>query len=422
MDMQGALEGVRVLDCTQIIAGPLAASLLSEMGADVIKVEPIEGEPWRLHAEIVPKESRAFIAQNRGKRDIAINFKHPEASAAREALIRWADVLITNYRPGVPEELHIDYESAKAIKPDIIYCENTAFGKEGPDSHRRGYDIVAQAMSGVITSSPNIRDDLPVIVAFAPADIVTGVSLAWAITAALFHKERTGEGQAINSSLLHTSLFLQAGARQLVAFDEENRLERLRLLAEARARGAPMAEIYEERRRLSPELAGNIYYRPYQTKDGYLVLGALGPGPRARFRAALGVHDPRYDEGFDASLDNVHAVSEQLMKQCEETFKTKTNEEWLEYLGEHDVACGPVRFVDELFEDPQVVANHYFADYEHPLLGTVRSPAPIVQMSQTPTRVNRPSPMLGEHSEEVLREVGLDAEEISRLFAADVVR
>jgi formyl-CoA transferase len=420
--MTGALEGVRILDCTQIIAGPLAASLLSEMGADVVKVEPLEGEPWRLQAEILPKESRAFITQNRGKRDIAINFKHPEAAAARDALIRWADVLITNYRPGVPEELHIDYESAKAVKPDIIYCENTAFGKEGPDSHRRGYDIVAQAMSGVITSNPHIRDDLPAIVAFAPADIVTGVALAWAISAALFHKERTGEGQAINSSLLHTSLFLQAGARQIVALDEEKRLERLAALSAARERGASMAEIYEERRKATPELAGNIYYRPYQTKDGYLVLGALGPGPRARFRAALDVHDPRYGEGFEPTPERLREVGAQLTAECEAKFREKTNDEWLEYLGERDIACGPVRFVDELFDNPQVVANEYLADYEHPLFGTIRSPAPIVRMSATPTRINRSSPTLGEHTDEILRLVGLDDREIERLHSADIVR
>ncbi|HKS92428.1 MAG TPA: CoA transferase, partial [Tepidiformaceae bacterium] len=306
--------------------------------------------------------------------------------------------------------------------PDIIYCENTAFGKEGPDSHLRGYDIVAQAMSGVITSNPHIRDNLPAIVAFAPADIVTGVAMAWAISAALFHKERTGEGQAINSSLLHTSLFLQAGARQIVALDEEKRLERLAALTAARERGASMAEIYEERRRAAPELAGNIYYRPYQTKDGYLVVGALGPGPRARFRDALQVHDPRYDEGFEPTPTKLHELGAVLTAECEAKFQERTNAEWLAYLSARDIACGPVRFVDELFDNPQVVENAYLAEYEHPLFGTIRSPAPIVRMSATPTRINRSSPTLGEHTDEILREAGLDESAIASLHESDIVR
>ena len=279
--MAGALEGVRVLDCTQIIAGPLAGSLLTEMGADVVKVEPLEGEPWRLQAEIIPKESRGYHTVNRGKRGITLDMKSADSRPIREALIRWADVLLTNYRPGVPEQLGIDYETAKAIKPDIIYCENTAFGKKGPDAFRRGYDIVAQAMSGVTTSNPNLNEDgLPQQVGFAPSDVVTGVAMAWAITAALYHKARTGEGQAINSSLLLSGLFIQAGAKEIVAMDGEVRAHRLSLLEAARARGANMGEIIAERRALMPELGGNIYYRPYQTADGYIVVGCLGPLPR----------------------------------------------------------------------------------------------------------------------------------------------
>ena len=176
--MAGALEGVRILDCTQIIAGPLAASLLSEMGADVVKIEPLEGEPWRLQAELIPKESRSYMTQNRGKRCLAINLKHPGSDPLRIALIGWADVLITNYRPGVPEELKLDYETAKAIKPDIIYCESTAFGKQGPDANLRGYDIVAQAMSGLTASNGNVNNGLPQQIGFAPADVITGYAMA----------------------------------------------------------------------------------------------------------------------------------------------------------------------------------------------------------------------------------------------------
>ena len=417
--MPGALEGVRILDCTQIIAGPLAGSLLSEMGADVVKVEPLEGEPWRLQAEIIPKESKAFLTQNRGKRDIALDFKNPASAQIRDALIRWADVLLTNYRPGVPEALGIDYESARRIKPDIIYAENTAFGKKGPDAMRRGYDIVAQAMSGLTTSNPNVQNGLPMQIGFAPADVISGVALAWGITAALYHKEKTGEGQAINTSLLLTALTIQAGSREIVALDTEPKMARLSALEAARARGAKIEEIYAERRAAMPELAGNIYYRPYQTKDGYVIVGCLGPGPRARFREALDIRDPRYEPGFDAT--KLREVGAELMKVCEEKFLQKTNAEWIPYLDGHDIACGPLRFIDELWEDPQVLANEFFQEYDHTLLGPLRGPRPIVEMSGTPTRIQRAAPALGEHTDDILREIGFDGEQAAGFRAAGMV-
>lgn len=416
--MAGALEGVRVLDCTQIIAGPLAGSLLSEMGADVVKVEPLEGEPWRLQAEIIPKESKAFLSQNRGKRGLVLNFKDPASAPIRDALIRWADVLLTNYRPGVPEALGIDYESARRLKPDIIYAENTAFGKLGPEADRRGYDIVAQAMSGLTTSNPNVQNGLPMQVGFAPADVVSGVALAWGITAALFHRERTGEGQAINASLMLTALTLQAGAREILAMDEEPREGRLAAVNNARARGADITEVYAERRALMPELAGNVYYRPYKTKDSYLVVGCLGPGPRARFRQALQFHDPRYDPGFDPA--RLKEVAAGLVADCEAKFLEHGNDYWIGFLDERDIAVGPVKFIEEMPDDPQVVANGFLEEYEHTLLGPLRGPSPIVRMTGTPTRIQRAAPALGEHTEEILRSLGFSGDQIAEFQAKGV--
>ncbi|HEY8836935.1 MAG TPA: CoA transferase, partial [Dehalococcoidia bacterium] len=320
----GALEGVHILDCSQIIAGPMASSLLSEMGADVVKVEPLEGEPWRLQAEFIPKESRPFINQNRGKRGVAIDLKRSEAKPVREALIRWADVIVINFRPGVAESLGLDYASARAIRPDIIYCENTAFGKEGPDAQRRGYDIVAQAMSGLITSNGVIENGVPRIVQFAPADALTGVLMAWSVTAALFHRQKTGEGQAINCSLLQTALFMQGGFKEIVALDEAVRQQKLESLAAARARGATMDELYAERRAAAPELMGAVYYRIYQTKDGYLAVGCLGPGPRARFRQALKIHDRRYDPDFDRTKESMIKIGAELVEECQNIMRTRT--------------------------------------------------------------------------------------------------
>ena len=176
--MAGALAGIKVLDCTQIIAGPLAASLLSEMGAEVVKVEPLEGEPWRLQAEIIPKESRGFLTHNRGKLGLAVDFKNPASAPIREALLGWADVLLTNYRPDAAESLGLTYEHASKVNPRIIACDVTAFGQKGPDAARRGYDLIAQAMSGLTHSNPNIVDGLPMQIAFAPSDVVTGTALA----------------------------------------------------------------------------------------------------------------------------------------------------------------------------------------------------------------------------------------------------
>jgi crotonobetainyl-CoA:carnitine CoA-transferase CaiB-like acyl-CoA transferase len=270
-------------------------------------------------------------------------------------------------------------------------------------------------MSGLATSNPNITNGMPMWVAFAPADVVTGVAMAWAISAALFHKERTGEGQAINASLLLSSLFLQAGSKEIVAMDGEPRAKRLAMLKAARERGATIEEIYAERRAMAPELAGNIYYRFYQTKDGYIAIGCLGPGPRARFRQTLGVHDPRYEPGFESTPENLRAVGQQLVAECEATFRSRTTGEWVRFLDDGDIACGPVRFVDELWEDPQVVANRYLVEYEHSLLGPLRGNAPIVQMSGTPTRVQRASPALGEHTEEILCEAGFTPDDILAL-------
>ncbi len=418
----GALEGIHVLDCSQIIAGPACSSLLADMGADVVKVEPLEGEPWRLQAEFMPKESRAFINQNRGKRGIALDLKRPEAAPIREALIRWADVLVTNYRPGVAEELGVDYASARAVRPDIIFCENTAFGTRGPDAHRRGYDIVAQAMSGLVTSNGVVENGIPRIVQFAPADALTGAHMAWAITAALYHREKTGEGQAIDTSLLLSALALQAGFKEIVALDEEPRKQKLQQLADARARGAPIEEIYAERRAAMPELLGNIYYRIYQTRDGYIAVGCLGPGPRARFRRALGVHDRRYDPDFDPTKESVAKVGQALVAEVEQKLRERTTAEWLAHFDANDVAAGPVRFVDELWEDPQVQANGYIAEWEHTLLGPMRGAAPVVSMSATPTRVQRGSPALGEHNDEVLGQLGFTPEQIAQWRDLGIIR
>ena len=170
-----------------------------------------------------------------------------------------------------------------------------------------------------------------------------------------------------------------------------------------------------------PELSGNIYYRPYQTADGYIAVGCLGPRPRERFREALQIEDPRYDPGFDRSPENVKRVGDALLQACSAVFRTRATRDWVDRLTGHGVPCGPFRFVEELWTDPQVEANGYLTEYDHTLLGPLRGPVPIVQMSATPTAVQRASPALGEHTDSILASLGFTAERIAELHAEGIV-
>jgi crotonobetainyl-CoA:carnitine CoA-transferase CaiB-like acyl-CoA transferase len=418
--MAGALEGVKVLEFSQIIAGPFCGLLLSDMGADVIKFEPLEGEPWRLQAEVIPKESRTFHIYNRGKRDIAIDLNRPESEPVIDALVRQADVVIINYRPGVAQQLGIDYESLRAINPRIVYCENTAFGSRGPDADKRGYDIVVQAMSGLMASNGKVSEGRPVV-GPAFADLATGTMMAFAISAALFARERSGEGQKIEATLLGTALLIQGGFFRVEALDNERIAETLARIEEARRSGASFEEQLQAHLGARAEFAGNIYYRTYKTADSYLAIGCLGPAPRRRLQEALAVHDPRYALGWSGGPEEMRAVGQALVAEVEQRFLERKTQEWIDYLTPRGIPCGPVRFVEELFDDEQVKANQMIAEMHHTLLGPMLQAAPAVQMSGTPPEVRLPPPALGEHTDTVLREAGLDAGAIARLRDEHVV-
>ena len=202
----GPLAGIRVLEFTQIIAGPFACQHLADMGADVIKFEPIEGEPWRLLQELVPKESRVYASLNRGKRSIALDMNRSESRDAIHRMAKDADVVVINYRPGVAEKLGIDYDTLSAINPKIIYCENTAFGRKGPLAKRGGYDIVVQGLTGLMAGESKMEGAVPTYIYPAIADYATGIQMSNSICAALFHRERSGEGQRIDCTLMGTAL------------------------------------------------------------------------------------------------------------------------------------------------------------------------------------------------------------------------
>ena len=423
--MAGALEGVKVIEFSQIIAAPFCGMLLTDMGADVIKVEPPDGEPWRVFAQFIPGESKTFISLNRGKRSLPLDLSRPEAQRIAQQLAAEADVVILNYRPDVPAKVGLDYERLSALNRRLIYCENTAFGRRGPDRYRPGHDIIIQAMSGLMAANNKTVNGVPQVPALAAADFATGITMAWSICAALYAREKTGRGQKIEAALLGSALGIQtSGFTYIDAFDATWMPQFLDQLAEARARGATFDEQANLLMGARPVMAlGNIYYRTYKTQDGYLAVGCLSNSLRRKMANALHLRDPRFeDPDWDPGSPEARMAAAKLVEEAEELMATRPTAEWLQTLDAAGVPCGPVRFVQELFEDPQVIANDLVAELEHPLAGHLKMVGPLVRMSDTETAVQGPSPALGQHTQEILSSLGYSPEEITALVQSGVTR
>ena len=416
--MPGPLDGVKVLEFSEIIAGPFGGMLLSDMGADVIKVEPPWGEPWRFAREFIPNESRTYIAVNRGKRSLPLDLTRAEGREIAYRLLPETDVVVVNARPDVPHKLGIDYETLSAINPRIVYCDITAFGRQGPQRHRPGYDIVTQAMTGLMAAEGKIDDGVPLQIQSTPiADYSTGIVAAWAICAALYHRERTGVGQQVETSLLGTALGVQTGRFLHVAVVDNERVADFRdTIGKLRDRGATYDELQEQYRNKLSFFSGNkTYYRAYQAKDGVLAVGCLSDPLRQKLLNVLGLEDVRFQPGYESLSEEAEASDNALAKEAEAIFRERPLDEWLALLEEAGVPAGPVRFVEELLDDEHVIANDLVVEMEHSLAGKLKMVGPMVRMSETPVEAKRASPALGEHSAEILGNLGYSDQDIQRL-------
>ena len=409
--MPGPLDGVRVADFTEIIAGPLAGRLLADLGADVIKVEPPWGEPWRLTQRFTPTESRTFMTYNSGKRSLPLDLTSGPAKDILARLMPLMDVALVNYRPDVAAKLGVDYETLSQANPRLIYCELTAYGRQGPDAHRPGYDMIIQAMTGMIASETKTVDDVPSWVWSSPlVDTSAGICMAESVCAALFARERTGRGQKIETSLLASALTLM-GARFLhvEALDQETRERTLQEIEEKRAAGASYDELVAaspgSRRR---EHHGNLYYRVYMAADGPIGVGCLSDALRRRLLDTLDLTDDAMEPGWDPYTPEAAAYSRHLEQTAETLFRGKSSGEWLEILEARGIPAGPVRFIEELFDDPQVLANGLVTEVTHSQEGPVKMVGPMARYGGTPLPPSRPSPALGEHSREILEWLGID--------------
>ncbi|NQW17329.1 MAG: CoA transferase [Chloroflexi bacterium] len=434
--MTGPLQGIRVVEFSQIIAGPISGVLLSDLGAEVIKVEPPWGDAWRGGtAPIDATESKGFIAVNRGKRSICVDLGSDVGQSIIRKLVSNADVVTVNNRVDVLDALGIDYDTLRGIKPDLIYTEITAFGREGPYAGNPGYDLVMQGLTGVMASegiidgyqAGDFRLNVGVpryVTAMPMVDYATGYSVVQSVCAALFHRERTGQGQKIETSLFANALTIQGLALTDVenapspAFDFVR--NELPLLRESGLTHTEIDAIYRERRQRP--FAAYIYYRSYQTADFPITLGCLSEPLRKKAADCLGVEDIRFKEGYDSSSKESTEFAIDLAHRVEHIIRGKSSEAWLRIFDEAGVPAGPLLYVEEMIDHEQARATGMIIEQDHAIGGKVQAAGPLSRWSETPTKAVRNSPGRGEHTREILQEAGFSEDEIQQFHDSGSVR
>lgn len=427
--MSGPLDGIKVLELTQIIAGPMCGVMLSDLGADVVKIESPQGDATRGVGQFMPNESKVFHVYNRGKRGIILNLQTEQGRAVVHRLIQGFDVFLINARPGVAKRLGVDYETLRSHNEGLIYLQNTAYGPEGPSAGRAGADIIAQAYSGLMVGDEKVDEQGgPIqITATTPADYGAAWTSTVAVCAALFHRERTGRGQQIETSLLGAALTLQNfGISRLPVSDAIFLQPSLDAVQEVRERGGSYREILEARTGVRSMIgaAFALYYGGYQTADGAIMLGCLTPLNRQQVRRALHLteeDDPTDSESFDpldpASLD----IVEQARANIASRFRHDTTANWIVKLDATGAPASQVNLPEDMVDDPQVRAIGAIAEIEHPLTGPESMVGPAYRMSDSPPEARGPSPIFDGDSDAILREHGYDDEEIMALRDAGVV-
>ena len=423
----GPLNGVRVLEFGQIIAAPLACQFLSDLGAEVIKVEPLEGEAWRFNQPFMPGESKVYQELNHGKQSLAIDLSKPEGQAAVHRIVETVDVVVINYRPDIAARLRIDYDTLSSLHPALIYADSTAFGRQGDMAEQPGYDIVVQAAAGLMGSSGYINArGVPGTPPPAVADTTTGYAIATGVCAALFHRAMTGQGQKVETSLLINALAIQVGGSwsfaSVPAGDSALRTRLAGVHARARAEGMSYPELVAARDEVFRPGRANIYYRCYRTSDGLVAIGALSPSLRAKVRAVLDVEHNIDEPGYDPRNPEQRALDEQLTAAVEAKVLCESTEYWERAFTAGGVPVARVNFAHELIDHPQVVANDYVVELNHDLSGPYRVAAPPWKMSVTPPAPQGASPSLGRDTAAVLASAGYSEDDIAALRESGVVR
>jgi crotonobetainyl-CoA:carnitine CoA-transferase CaiB-like acyl-CoA transferase len=398
MSAQGPLAGMRVLELAQIMAGPTCGMLLADMGADVIKVEKLPGgDDARGYREpLVNGVSAPFMMLNRNKRGIALDLKQAAGRDVLLRMVRDADVLTENYRRGTLERLGIGYDVLVEVNPGLIYCAVSGYGRTGPYADKGGFDLIAQGFAGLmsITGQPG---GPPVKTGNSVADMNAGILAAVGILAAYAHKQKTGQGQVVDTSLMEAAL-QQTYWHAAIYF------------ATGQSPG--------------PTGSAHLLTAPYQAfaaRDGWINIGGANQANWERIADVLGHPEWRADARFatnSARMANLDALTDAMS----DVLATRTRAEWLAAFDAAGVPAGPVQTIGEALTHPQTLARGMVVDLQHPEAGRTKALGCPLHFSATPTRVGRPAPMLGEHTREVLREHGYEEREIDRLVAEGTVR
>jgi formyl-CoA transferase len=395
---QGPLSGVRVLDLTRVVAGPYCSMFLGDLGADVVKIEqPGAGDDTRgWGPPFAGGESAYYLCINRNKQSLTLDLKSQRAVELLRDLVKAADVIIENFRPGTMERLGLGEKELRELNPRLIYASLTGFGADGPMSDWPGYDLIVQAWGGLmsITGTP---EGEPVKVGVAIIDLVAGLMLGKAITAALFAREKIGVGQRIDTSLLEAEVasLINVGSNYLV--------------------GGKV-----------PTRWGNAHpnivpYQNFQTADGYLVIGVASEVIWKRFCEAIGQRDLINDPRFADNSKRVENRRE-LIAILSKTFLQRRNDAWFKLLTDAEVPCAPVQTIDQVFQAPQVLQRDMLIEVDHPTAGKVRMAGIPVKFSVTPASVRMPPPLLGEHNDAILRTwLGMSAASIDELKKEKVI-
>jgi formyl-CoA transferase len=401
----------------RFIAAPYCGQLLADGGADVIKVESIDGDETRRNGPIIPGEGRQFLNKNRGKRSLSVDLGDPEVARAVRALAERADIVVANFRPGQGLRHGLDYESLSSTNPRLIYAENTAYGPKGPMADAAGMDVVIAAYSGLA----NVTADGPLMQPEPLVDYTAGLLLAWGISTALYTRERSGRGQRLDVALLQAALVLQNNHVNHVDVIDSWREEFVDYLKDAFASGATWADVIARRDALQPHAIARVYYGFLRTGDGMIALAAMARPLRLKVMKVIGFED-RWTSEPGWLPDDARAYTDALVDTVESILKADTTENWRRKLAAEGIPCGPLRLREQLIDDEQVVANDFVVRLEHESLGGLTVVAPPVVYSETPLRAGKASPQLGQHTREVLAEAGLSDADIERLAARGAVR